>query len=158
MAAFNLSSVNTVRCFSFNTKKGIIVPFCFLRTGRKGSFVDNAGSGGIFAALDSKSGIVIAEGIDELGSRYTNHPDSGVKYVGFQIPEWDDAISLCKSAAKEITKNKYIGWDLAHTENGWKIVEGNTNAQLVHQGSLQKGLKPELDAIISSMELIVKNF
>jgi len=156
MASFNESSLNTVRCFSFYTRDGVIVPFGFLRTGREGSFVDNAGSGGIFAALDTRSGKIIADGCDEMGNHYKTHPESGVEYIGFQIPDWDQAIALCTEAASTVPRNKYIGWDLAHTANGWLIIEGNTSGQLVEQGSLQRGIKPELDRIIKNMDLITK--
>ena len=39
-----------------------------LRTGRKGSVIDNAGSGGIFANIDMNTGQVITDGIDENGN------------------------------------------------------------------------------------------
>lgn len=44
-SSFNDSSVNTVRVCTFNTKDGIVPAYGFFRTGRNGSFVDNAATG-----------------------------------------------------------------------------------------------------------------
>lgn len=79
MAALNESSCNTVRYLSFLNKSGFFAITPFLRTGRKGSVVDNAGAGGIFANVDVKTGVVYTNGIDELGNEYECHPDSGIR-------------------------------------------------------------------------------
>ena len=155
MAQFNESSVNTVRCFTLTTRDGV-VPYCgFIRTGRAGAFVDNAGSGGVFATIDTQTGHVIAQGCDEAGGLFANHPTSGVEFVGFQLPEWDSAREVCINAAKELPRLKYIGWDLAYTEKGWIVVEANMAGQLVHQGSLQRGIKAELYTMMQNIDLIV---
>lgn len=155
MRKFNESSVNTVRCFTLSTRDGI-VPYCgFIRTGRPGAFVDNAGSGGVFATIDPQSGRVIAAGCDETGCLYDCHPTSGIKFIGFQLPEWEKAREVCMNAAKELPRLKYIGWDLAYTEKGWIVVEANMAGQLVHQGSLQRGIKAELYAMMQNIDLIM---
>jgi len=150
---FNESSVNTARFFTFNTKNGIR-SMGFVRTGRPGAVVDNAGSGGVFAAFDVQTGIVVADGSDELGNRYRVHPDSGVPYIGFQLPEWEKAVALCYEAVEYLPRVKYIGWDLAYTDQGWVIVEANMSGQFVQQACIG-GLKEELNAIMKEMDLIV---
>lgn len=152
-AVFNESSVNTVRFFTFKTKNGI-ESMGFIRTGRAGAVVDNAGAGGVFATLDMQLGRVISDGCDELGNHYVVHPTSRVPYVGFQLPDWDDAVALCNKTANLFPTVKYIGWDLAHTDKGWIIVEANMAGQLVHQGSLRCGIKEELNIIMSKMDLM----
>lgn len=154
MAVFNSSSVNTVRFFSYNTRHGIKSPFGFLRTGRPGAVVDNAGAGGVFAALDMERGVVIAQGCDEMGGLYDKHPNSGVPYIGFEIPEWDKAVALCYEAASLFKTVKSIGWDIAYTDKGWIIVEANMSGQLVHQGSLRHGIKTDLEAVMQDMDLM----
>ena len=65
MMALNPSSVNTVRCYTLFTKQGVKIPFCTMRMGRKGSFVDNGGAGGIMARIDMETGTLYTDGIDE---------------------------------------------------------------------------------------------
>lgn len=67
LAAFNQSSVNTIRIITYNTRSGIVAPFTFLKTGKGGSFVDNGGAGGILIGIDGKTGELNTNGIDEKG-------------------------------------------------------------------------------------------
>lgn len=156
MAAFNKDSVNTIRIFTFLTKHGVVTPFAFFKTGRKGRFVDNGGAGGIFADIDSKTGVVSSDACDEMGNRFVTHPDSGVKYRGFQLPEWESAVDICKEAALVIPEVKYLGWDLAYTDDkGWVVVEVNTSGAFIQQGCRRKGIKKELAEVAADMDMIV---
>ena len=155
MSRFNESSVNTVRVMTFNTRGGIITPFGFFRTGRKNSFVDNAAIGGVFATIDTREGIVCSEGCDEKGNRYLAHPDSDMVMNGFALPDWEQALLLCKKAANKTPNLKYLAWDLAHTsDRGWVIVEVNTSGQMLNQIGTLIGTKAELKDIIQNMDLL----
>lgn len=156
MGAFNPESVNTLRCVTLNTKNGVkILPHTFLKTGRKGSFVDNGGAGGILIGIDDATGIIDTDGIDELGNVYTAHPDSGVVYKGFQIPDWEQMTALCKEAAKNVSKLKYCGWDVAHTDKGWVVVEVNAGGQMVgQQATIGHGIKADLEKLMNEMDLM----
>lgn len=144
MAAWNESCVNTVRFLSFlNPKTGFNVITPFLRTGRKGAVVDNAGSGGIFANVDAKTGVLCTCGIDEMGNRYEEHPDSHVKYQGWQIPQYDELVATVQEMHQTIMPDHpYIGWDLALTDKGWVVIEANWG-QFVNQYADHKGRKKE---------------
>lgn len=156
MAAFNKDSVNTIRIFTFFTKHGVVTPFAFLKTGRKGKFVDNGGAGGVFADIDPKTGVVSSDACDEMGNRFVTHPDSGVKYRDFQLPEWESAVAVCKEAALVTPEVKYLGWDLAYTDDkGWVVVEVNTSGGFIHQGCRRKGIKKELAEVAADMDMIV---
>lgn len=67
MAQWNESSVNTLRVPTFRTTDGGRIVQPFFRTGRKGSIVDNAGQGGVFAVFDPDTGIITTDGVDEYG-------------------------------------------------------------------------------------------
>lgn len=144
MAVWNESSVNTVRFHSFNNKiTGFHTMKPFLRTGRKGSVVDNAGSGGVFANVDVETGCLSTCGIDEMGRRYECHPDSGVKFEGWQIPRYDELVSTVKEMHLNVMPDHpYIGWDMALTDEGWVVIECNWG-QLVNQYADHIGLKKE---------------
>ena len=148
MAQWNKSSVNTVRLLTFCNSEGIHIATSFMRTGRFGSMVDNGGQGGIFAAIDGKSGEIITDGHDEMGKSYKSHPDSNKIYLGWKIPRWEElketAIALHSTVFPYM---KYIGWDFALTDAGWVVIEGNWG-QFLHQSALGYGLRPIFDKYI----------
>ena len=146
MSSFNESSVNTLRIVTFTMDQEPIIMFSFLRAGRKGAVVDNGGAGGLFIAVNEENGTCISEGSDEAGHRYEKHPDSGVDFIGFQIPEWDKAVALAKELACVVPEQRYVGWDLAYTDSGWVMIEGNSWSQFVgKQISLKTGLREVVD-------------
>ena len=153
--AFNSSSVNTVRCITVNTRNGIEIPYTFSKTGRKGKFYDNAHAGGIVSNIDVTDGIIETDGFDEFGGKYIKHPDSGIEFKGFKMPRWDEMKELCTKLAEMIPSVKCIGWDMALTENGWVVVEGNWATQLVvPQIVVQKGLKREMTELIKQVDFV----
>jgi len=143
MAMWNESSCNTVRYLSFLNKNGFFVITPFFRTGRKGSVVDNAGSGGVFANVDPQTGCLCTDGVDELGRTYDKHPDSGLVFKGWQIPRYDELVSTVQTMHKEIMPtHPYIGWDMALTDEGWVVIECNWG-QFVNQFADHIGRKKE---------------
>lgn len=144
MAVWNDSSVNTVRFHSFNNKMtGFHILKPFLRTGRKGSVVDNAGSGGILANVDVRTGHLSTKGIDEMGRQYDIHPDSGIKFEGWQIPRYDELVATVKEMHLTVMPDHpYIGWDMALTDEGWVVIECNWG-QFLNQYADHIGLKRE---------------
>jgi hypothetical protein len=156
LSAFNVSSVNTVRAVTFHTKHGIVVPYCTLRTGRPGSFVDNGGAGGIQACIDYETGNITTDGFDELGGAYVRHPSSGVGFRGYRMPEWDMLKGLVTEAALQDDATKFIGWDLAYTKEGWIIVEGNDCCQVIAKQMIEgRGMRDEFERIMADMDLVV---
>lgn len=154
MNCFNASSVNTVRIASYLTREGVNLAHGFMRTGRAGSFVDNGGSGGILALVDVKQGKIVSDGVDEFGNKYITHPDSGVQYDGYVLPDWKKALEITQDASLLFREMKYKSFDLAYTDNGWVIVEINPSGEYVFQACKQQGVKEELRSIMKSMDLI----
>lgn len=144
MAQWNFSSVNSVRVLSFLNKDGFFIITPFLRTGRSGSVVDNAGAGGVFANVDYRTGIVESDGIDERGTYYTAHPDSKIIFKGWQIPKWDALMKTVESIHKTVMPGHlYIGWDFALSkEKGWTVIEANWG-QFVNQYIDKRGRREE---------------
>lgn len=152
-AIFNPSSVNTIRCITFNTKDGIKAPYCFMKIGRAGSFVDNGGAGGILVGIDEITGITNTAGVDELRNVYDIHPDSGVQFSGHQLPEWDKMLAICKEMAEKIPSVPFIGWDLAYTDkNEWVVIEGNGMSQFIGPQTIwQRGIKSEVQKLMQEL-------
>ncbi len=129
MLCLNPSSVNTVRIPTLLTENGVEIFNPVIRIGRAGSFVDNAAQGGILAAVDKVSGIVYTKGRTENNQSFVIHPDSGIVIPGFKVPEWDSLVEIVKEAALVVRTTKYVGWDMAYSDRGWVIVEGNNFGQ-----------------------------
>lgn len=143
MSAWNKSSVNTVRIPSVLTEDGksvVIGPF--FRTGRSGHVIDNAGGGGILAAIDPNTGRLISDGFSEDNHYHECHPDSGKKYKGWVIPEWKKLLDLAEKVHKNMPGHKYLAFDFAYTPQGWVLIEGNWG-QFLWQYATKKGLKKQ---------------
>lgn len=148
MGVLHPSSVNTIRITTFRDGDEIHIIQPFVRMGRGDSIMDNAAQGGIFAVIDIETGI-ITETSDEWGNRYVVHPETGVPIVGHVVPEWKEALRLAKEMSGVMPECRFVGWDLAYTENGWVMVEGNSKAQFVcFQTAPHKGYKRELEKML----------
>lgn len=150
MARFNLSSVNTVRTITVLLRDKITIWLPFFRVGRAGSVVDNGGAGGILCALNGETGEITACR-DELNNNYTVHPDSGEKLVGEKIPKWDEALEISRELAGIIPENRFTGWDLALTNDGWVLVEANTYPQFVCQQMFNGGCRKDIEGFINEL-------
>ena len=147
MSDLNESSVNTLRINTVNYGNSEVeVVWPCLRMGRAGSFVDNAGAGGIFGAIDAETGVVIGVA-DENRNTYTEHPDSHKQLVGFIVPQWQEACDLAKQVAMRIPDAAFIGWDLALTDDGWVVVEGNQCPLIIWQIASGEGIRKKFHEI-----------
>ena len=143
-AAWNSTSVNTIRIPALSTPDGCKILQPFIRTGRKGAIVDNAGGGGIFAVFDADTGIITTDGVDEHGGRYECHPDSGIRYKGWQVPRYDELKAIVARLIHDIPSHpRFVAFDFALTAEGWVLVEGNSNGQFVGQIAEHKGVRKE---------------
>lgn len=131
LSKINPTSVNTVRVITLAVGCSIEVVDCFLKVGRNGSFVDNGGAGGLLIGIDKESGMLVTDGRDEFSNVFERHPDTGLCFKGYQLPEWENLLTLAKKISAKEESIPYIGWDFAHTERGWVVVEGNASGQLI---------------------------
>ena len=150
--AFHPSSLNTVRVTTMTFNGKVVLFAAMLRVGRGGTVVDNTHAGGLYAQIDPETGIVESDGIDTEGKHYVNHPDTNLPIKGFQIPFWDKIAELCTNAALQ-TKNLFIGWDTAITEDGEiEVIEANSRPDFDGlQTPLHKGLKHKLFAQLKEL-------
>lgn len=152
LAEVHPESVNTLRVFTVRFDDRIeFLPFAW-RVGRGSACVDNGGSGGIFCALNDEGEIIKTS--DEKGRFYDVHPDTNHPLVGFKVPRLEEAKELSKELAMVVPSNRYCGWDLALTDDGWVMQEGNWQGGIVaFQCPLQKGYRKEMDAIMKELNL-----
>lgn len=62
---------------------------------------------------------------DKTGMYFDMHPDTCTPFINFRVPYFDEAIALCKKAAKVRPDMRYVGWDVGITPTGPVLVEGN---------------------------------
>lgn len=131
VARFNPDSVNTVRLVTYRDGDNVYFPCVTMRVGMKGSFVDNAGSGGISVRIDQATGQIVTDGFRQNGTSFAVHPDTGVAFKGAELPNWDKALQVGREVARALTGAVYVGWDLALNDKGeWIVIEGNPMPQL----------------------------
>ena len=73
----------------------------------------------------SEDGKIDSNVIDDYGNVYLEHPLTKKKFSEVKINDVAIAFEMCKKAALEIPEVRYVGWDVAFTNNGPLIVEGN---------------------------------
>jgi hypothetical protein len=77
---------------------------------------------------------------------YALHPDSKHPIEGFQLPDWKKLLALMDTAHREFSEFWTLGWDVALTDRGPVIVEGNSVwAVEFLQLASGKGLRHEFD-------------
>ena len=152
LSAVNASSVNTMRVITIRMDDRVEILPCVWRVGQGGKCVDNGGSGGIFCILDD-NGVVVSTA-DEKGRAYEIHPDSKIPLIGFQVPRYQEAKEFAKELTTVVPDNRYCGWDIALTENGWILQEANSHGGIVAiQCPLGRGIRKEMDAIMAELGL-----
>ena len=145
MAALHPQSINSLRVSTFVLNTRVHINAVVLRMGLGDSVVDNAGSGGIYASVDFEHGFVQTDARDYLGHHYNIHPSTGVQIVGYKLPEWDEALKLIRQIATHQKGTTLIAWDIAYSDKGWLMVEGNAVGSWdVLQSNRQMGKKEEL--------------
>ena len=129
LSAINPASVNTMRITVVVDRVG--VPHCLsagLRMGRGQTVTDNLSVNGLIAQIDMETGILFTPAIGADLQTYIKHPVSGIILPGFQIPHWEAVKTMVFRAAKIAHQHqlRWIGWDVAVTEGGPLLIEGNS--------------------------------
>lgn len=120
-------SVNTIRVVTVNKNGKIDIISAVIRIGVN-NHVDNFSAGGIAAPVDIEAGTIFKPAVTKIESeKYEYHPVTKTKIVGFQIPYWNEVVEMVKEAAKVVPQVRTVGWDIAVTDSGPLIIEGNDN-------------------------------
>jgi hypothetical protein len=87
--------------------------------------VDHLIYGAVGCWVDLDSGTLITgrtrDGLDDT----TLIPGTEKSFIGFQLPDWDQAKALALRAADAFPWTRSIGWDVAMSERGPVLIEGN---------------------------------
>ena len=148
-ASFNESSVNTVRFMTTLWPDGSAkIIATFIKIGRAGKCVDNAGGGGnVDVCVDTETG-EIKYAIQYDGWRnikdIDRHPDSGNQLNGVIIENWDAIKSEVIKFQQAFPYCKAAGWDIAITDEGPVVIEVNDFWDRTGQYFIRRGWRNEI--------------
>jgi hypothetical protein len=90
------------------------------------SVADNFAGGGIAAGVNLETGVLGSAATKaDAASRLRRHPDSGATIEGRTLPHWREVCNLAVDAHRAFASMVSVGWDVAITERGAVLVEGN---------------------------------
>ncbi len=147
LMALSPSGLNTIRVFTQLHEGHVDFLGARLRVSVN-SPVDNMAAGNLAAPINMETGAVNGPGVfsDITKEDKSIHPITGKAIIGFVIPYWNDVIALSEKAALLMPENRSVGWDIAITEKGPELIEGNHNwCKLLWQLPVKQGLKNELE-------------
>ena len=148
-AAFNASSVNTVRFMTALYPDGSAkVIATFIKIGRAGRCVDNAGGGGnVDVCVDVETG-EIRYAIQFDGWHRVReidcHPDSGNPLNGVVINNWESIKAEVIRFQQAFPYCKVAGWDIAITDEGPVVIEVNDFWDRTGQFFIRRGWRNEI--------------
>lgn len=162
-AAFNESSLNTIRLTTVYDNGKVDYLFSLAIFGKKNSIVNNGGQGGIISMVNPMTGEVISDGYTEDLERYIEHPDSHLAIKGFCVPKWGELLKIAEELAIKAKGVTVLGWDFALTDRGWAVIEANTQPsgfpiQMLMAQTFGRGIREEYEAMIGKYKDTKKIF
>lgn len=137
-------AVNTIRVVTMvdpQTGAPFIVSAVHRFGTSKSAPTDNVSRGGIRSFVDVETGTLSPAGaswaLDATGRRlsFDVHPDSGEPLSGVVLEGWEDVKPLLLGLVRQLPFLIYVGWDVAITENGIVLIEGNHSPNLTQQAA-----------------------
>lgn len=127
------NSVNTVRMAVINqSAKDPQIVQAYMRIGSsRTGFTDNVGYGGICTKIDLETGRYY-NGEQITAHHFTPcpiHPDTGVEIEGI-IPNWNEVCEGVLNVCRFMPQLEYLGFDIAVTNDGFRIIEVNIHQDL----------------------------
>jgi len=152
IARLSTGALCTCRVVTYRTIDGSVghLPCSIFKmsTGRR--CTDNFHTEGMAVPIDPETG-VLGKGIIKADAtrRLDTHPDTQMGVSGFQLPFWTETLALCLEAHRIFNDYAFIGWDVAITDEGPALVEGNLfwgveAMQMAHETPLGMTLFPRI--------------
>ncbi|MCR4819791.1 MAG: hypothetical protein K5838_01550 [Elusimicrobiales bacterium] len=142
MAELNPDSLNTFRFVTYYDGKNRKIAVVTLRMGRKGSAVDNVDSGGLAVLINAADGS-FADTAYSSAEAFKAHPDTGCVFSGRKIKDWKKICAAVLETSEKFKEFEALGWDIALTDEGIKILEFNLRPGLGIQVTANRGLRKE---------------
>lgn len=133
-------SLNTFRITTYLWKNKVYHFPVIMRLGKGNSVLDNAHQGGMFIGL-SDEGYFNDCAFTEFQERYYTHPDSGITFDGYRVPETKLALDAVGKIHQRIPQLGMISWDVVvNDKNEVIIIEMNVKGQSVWLPQMAHGV------------------
>lgn len=121
------NSVNTFRVITYRWNGNIEVMPVIMRIGRGNACIDNTHAGGIFIAVDN-DGTMHRTAFTEFCDKFTEHPDTKIKFEGHKIFGVEKVIEAAKQMHQALPQLGSYNWDFTIDEDGEPVlIEANVN-------------------------------
>lgn len=148
LAAFNASSVNTLRMVTYNTGERVVLSGTTLLAGPPNSLINNPAEG-----TETLYGITDKGAVCEYAYNFTPAKRSITPLAGKVLPFFADACELVKRAHSAIPEVFSVGWDVVITPAGPILLEGNDGwSPRALQVPLHRGERPTWDSLLKERE------
>jgi len=140
---------NTVRIVTYNSEKHnkTVILSTTLKLGQKNSLTDVIGTGGTMVPIDNDKHCLKKYGYNLFTEKkFEKYPESDIVFENFELPYWYDLLKVAKKASR-IFGTRLIGWDIGITDEGIKIVEGNSGGSYLPPQAFDK---PFYDTLLIS--------
>jgi len=124
---FSERSLNTARIVTTQTEAGVKIICAFLKFNIEDGITDNLGTGGCACPINIETGKLyrgMTNKRDLINIFLPCHP-KGFSFIGKQIPFWSETVELVRSAMLALRDTYFVAWDVAVTEDGPIVIEGN---------------------------------
>jgi hypothetical protein len=148
LRALSGNGLSTVRAVTVRDTRGRIeLALACFRMPVGPLVADNFAAGGLAAPITLNDGRLGLAVFKSRSSVFDAHPESGAAILGRCLPHWSAVKELAVAAHAEFKTLPSIGWDIAITEDGPVIVEGNSEwgtnvVQMSHQLPLDATVIP----------------
>lgn len=129
----SLTVLTSCRMMTVKTEAGAFeaTHAVFKSSTKEGAIVDNFHKGGIVSKVDIRTGILgpaSDAGVGRPCVWLEQHPLSGGQIAGRPLPLWQETVDLVCRAHAALPDRITVGWDVAITDRGPVIIEGNAQS------------------------------
>lgn len=127
-----LSTIRMISCLDERDRPEIMAAVQRMAVGPNET-VDNVHAGGMGVPVDLARGRLLQGtdmGIDAHMGWIDVHPTTGGRITGRALPLWDETCELVREAHRAFADWVVIGWDVAVTADGPRLVEGNSGPDI----------------------------
>lgn len=151
-----------VRMNTAFTRTGPEFLFAFAKIMGHEGLVDNfAGGkyGNLASGVDKESGRLTQAFGRRRGRQYLiesvdSHPITGARLAGFQLPMWQEIVSLARHTAASFPEAPLVGADIAITAHGPRVIEIQSDWESnISQLTFGAGLRPLLREVVPRLAL-----
>lgn len=153
-------NTSIVRVGSFlRADNSVQIPYAIFYAGTCSNEVVNLHIGALAVRVQQVEGVgagklaAVGYTAPERGfDRLDAHPETGVRFEGYELPHWEDTVALVRQLAHASAPLRVIGWDILLSPRGPVVLEGNHDSgpqmpQLDTPGFLSPDYRAQLRAI-----------